>query len=84
MALTLLLIFFAVVVAYYFLGAALLDYIHRFVNEFTHSFPLWVFFRLFPKDRGAAKDLGEPLGPHAARPGGVPRFRRRTPGGNAS
>jgi hypothetical protein len=74
-ALTLLLIFLAVLAAYYFLGATLLDYIHRFVQEFTHSFPLWAFFRLLPKNRGATKGPGEPLGPQAraAQRGGVPR-----------
>jgi hypothetical protein len=55
----LLFIFLAVVAAYYFLGTPLLDYIHRFVREFTHSFPLWTFFLPFPITRrdagGAAK-----------------------------
>lgn len=52
----LLFIFLAVVAAYYFLGTPLLDYIHRFVKEFTHSFPLWTFFLPFPTTRrGAGK-----------------------------
>jgi hypothetical protein len=38
-----------VLVAYYVLGAPLLDFIHRFVKDFTHSFPLLTFFLPGPK-----------------------------------
>ncbi len=40
MAMTLLILFLIVLGAYYFLGAPILDYIHRFVQEFTRTFPL--------------------------------------------
>jgi len=56
----LLFIFLAVVAAYYFLGTPLLDFIHRFVGEFTHSFPLWTFFLPFPVTR---REAGEPAKP---------------------
>lgn len=36
----LLIVFLALLGAYYFLGTPLLDYIHTFVKEFTHTFPL--------------------------------------------
>lgn len=55
MALTLLLIFLAVLAAYYVLGAPLLDFIHRFVKEFTHTFPLCAFFRFLPDPRRGAE-----------------------------
>lgn len=44
MALTLLLIVLVVVGTYFFLGAPLLDFIHKFTKVFTHTFPLWSFF----------------------------------------
>ncbi len=40
MALTLLILFVIIAAAYVFLGGPLLDYIHRFVQEFTRTFPL--------------------------------------------
>lgn len=55
---TLLLVFLAVVVAYVILGAPVLEYIHRFAKEFTHSFPLWTLFRL-DIGRAGAGDPGE-------------------------
>jgi hypothetical protein len=58
MILTLLVVFLAMLAAYYFLGTPLLDFIHRFVNDFTHSFPLWVLFRLAPTSRAGAKNPG--------------------------
>jgi hypothetical protein len=57
--LTLILAFLAVLVAYYILGAPVLDYIHRFVKEFTHSFPLWTLFGLDPLGRAGAGDRDE-------------------------
>jgi hypothetical protein len=33
-------IFLAVVAAYFLLGTPLLDYIHKFTEQFTRSFPL--------------------------------------------
>jgi hypothetical protein len=73
--LALLFIFLAVAAAYYFLGTPLLDFIHRFVREFTHSFPLWTFFLPFPILR---RDGGEPAKPaqrtRAAMSGGARRF----------
>ncbi len=67
--------FLALLVAYYFLGAPLLDYIHRFVKEFTHSFPLWTLFRLGPISRAGAEDPGEadPKPMHAPTRGGAAR-----------
>lgn len=58
MILTLLVVFLAMVAAYYFLGTPLLDFIHRFAKEFTHSFPLWTLFRLAPTSRAGAKNPG--------------------------
>ncbi len=50
----------AVAAAYYFLGTPLLDFIHRFVKEFTTSFPLWTFFLPYPVTR---RDAGDPAKP---------------------
>lgn len=44
MTFTLLLIVLVVVAAYFFLGTPLLDFIHKFTEEFTRTFPLWSFF----------------------------------------
>lgn len=55
MALTLLLIFLLVLVAYYVLGAPLLDFIHRFTKEFTHTFPLWSLLPPLPAARAAGR-----------------------------
>ena len=69
MILTLLLVLLALVAGYYYLGTPLLDYIHRFVKEFTHSFPLWMIFRLAPTTRADTKNPG---GPTLPPPGGGP------------
>ena len=61
-------IFLAIVAAYYFLGTPLLDFIHKFTQQFTHSFPLWAFF--LPQDPG----IPRPRRGRSAAAGGPPRF----------
>ncbi len=51
MGIIILIVFLAVVAAYYFLGTPLLDYIHKFTKEFTHTFPLSTFFLPYPAVR---------------------------------
>ena len=63
--LTFVLIFLAVVAAYYFLGTPLLSTIHQFTEQFTRSFPLWVFF--LPGDARGKDDRGEGTPPAAGR-----------------
>lgn len=58
--LALLFLVLAVAAAYYFLGTPLLDFIHRFTREFTHSFPLWAFFLPYT---GTRRDAGDPAKP---------------------
>jgi hypothetical protein len=69
-------IFLAVGAAYFFLGTPLLTYIHKFTEQFTHSFPLWAFFFLVPIPAMRAKDAGERRRRRAgpAGHGGTPRF----------
>lgn len=64
MAFTLLLIVLIVVATYFFLGTPLLDFIHKFTKEFTHTFPLWSFF--LPVTAASPRT-----------PGGRPRCPRR-------
>ena len=68
------LIFLAVVAAYYFLGTPLLTAIHQFTEQFTHSFPLWAFFLPVPIPRGGRQRRGD-----AAGGGGSPTARKGTP-----
>ena len=70
MVITLLLIVLSVLVAYYFLGTPLLDFIHKFTKEFTRTFPLWSFFLPVPTARAT-----RPGSPHSP----IPRDRS-TPG----
>jgi hypothetical protein len=69
--LTLLLIVLTVLVAYYFLGTPLLDFIHKFTKEFTQTFPLWSF--LLP---GGAAPATRPGSHHSP----APRGTSSTPG----
>jgi hypothetical protein len=75
--LTFILIFLAVVAAYYFLGTPLLGTIHQFTEQFTRSFPLWAFFLPMPIPAGRATDTRgrrRRRASPAAREG-TPRFR---------
>lgn len=71
MAITLLIVFLALFGAYYLLGAPIMEYIHRFVKEFVHSFPLAAFFAA-PRGVGTPRARGTPA---------VGRQRRRRPSG---
>ncbi len=63
MAITLLLIVLTVLVAYFFLGTPLLDYIHKFTKEFTRTFPLLSFFLPVPAARASRPGSHQPPAP---------------------
>jgi hypothetical protein len=70
-------VFLAVAAAYYFLGTPLLNYIHKFTEQFTRSFPMWAFFLPFPIPAVRTKDAEERRRRRGVQPrtGGAPRFR---------
>lgn len=54
---TILILVLLIAAAYFILGVPIMDYIHRFVQQFTHSFPVLVFF--LPRRAAGAGRFGK-------------------------